>query len=457
MEIWEQAQALHQAGRYAEAEKLYDDILTQNLSNPGLLATIGTMYLQKEQHGEEGNLGKAMYFLHQAVGKMNGQTRPDVMSNLALAYKYAGHQAEAEKWFKRSVAKNPTAGALANYGSLYVESGTPHQAIEIFDKALAIDPNLDIAHWNMSMSLLETGQWHRAWDAYDIGLTSGARIDRKIADAPYWDGTKGKTVAVYGEQGIGDEIMFASMIPDLRNDCGEVIFECHTRLKTLFERAFPGMTCYGTREDPEITWPANHKIDYRVSIGSLGKWYRRSREAFPGTQYLDADPLPRSGKMRVGISWTGGKTSKRVKVRTVPLSWWKSILNNRDCEFVSLQYTDCAEEIKILNDTGYDVIQMPEAKELDYYECARLVASCDLVISVCTSVVHLAGALGVPCWVMTPSRPAWRYQYEGGMPWYRSVRLYRQAKGHAEEWIPIVQRIGYDLEQLLSQPRRLAA
>jgi ADP-heptose:LPS heptosyltransferase len=120
---------------------------------------------------------------------------------------------------------------------------------------------------------------------------------------------------------------------------------------------------------------------------------------------------------------------------------------------VSLQYTDCEDEIAVVEALGYQIKQFPEVKAHDYYETAKLVQSCDLVISVCTSVVHLAGALGVPCWVMTPFAPAWRYQHKGPMPWYRSVRLYRQPDERADSWIPVVQRIGLDLEDLLNERR----
>ena len=146
----------------------------------------------------------------------------------------------------------------------------------------------------------------------------------------------------------------------------------------------------------------------------------------------------------------------RVVKRTIPLSWWKTILNN-DCEFVSLQYTDCADEIRMVNEMGYDIKQFDAVKADDYNETAKLVKSCDLVITVCTSVVHLAGALGVPCWVMTPRAPAWRYGISGPMPWYRSVRLYRQAETAVDAWIPVVQKVGLDLETLLVSRRARVA
>jgi ADP-heptose:LPS heptosyltransferase len=117
---------------------------------------------------------------------------------------------------------------------------------------------------------------------------------------------------------------------------------------------------------------------------------------------------------------------------------------------VSLQYTDSKEELDLMDALGYDIKRMDEyVKAKDYNETARLVASCDLVISICTTVVHLAGALGVRCWVMTPKFPAWRYQNTGGMPWYRSVRLYRSPEVSQDGWFPVITRISHDLNELV--------
>jgi hypothetical protein len=234
-----------------------------------------------------------------------------------------------------------------------------------------------------------------------------------------------------------------------------VLLECHQRLQALFENSF-GIQCIGTREDREIPWIAEEKPDWRISIASLGKFYRNHKDDFPGTAYLKADALPRGEKLRVGISWTGGLKQGRVRVRSVPLTKWASILGN-DCEFVSLQYTDSEEDLQAVERAGYTINTFPQAKANDYNETARLVKSCDLVISVCTSVVHLAGALGVPCWVMTPNKPAWRYGVSGRMPWYRSVRLYRQHQDDATQWQSVVDRVSLDLSDLVSQQIRKTA
>ena len=442
MNLFEEATGLDKAGRYDEAEKLYDMLLSQNHDNAGLLATMGVLYLRKQKYG------LAISLFHRAL--LKDPKHSEVLSNLGLAYKNSGQIEKCHEYLALACEGNPTAEVLSNYAGIFTQTGNPGKAQELCERALAKNPDIAIAHWNLSLALLESGQWERAWEEHEWGLkkvanTTSMRVDREIGKVPYWDGTPGKTVAVYGEQGLGDEIMFASMLQDLMKT-NTVILECHKRLKHLFELNFPGVPIYGTREDHAISWPFDHEIDYRVSIGSLGKFYRKTKESFPGTPYLKAEPAPRGKKFRVGISWTGGQKASRVQVRTVPLSWWKAILCN-DCEFISLQYTDCAEEISATEKQGYSVKQFPEIKSDDYYETAKLVASCDLVISVCTSVIHLAGALGVPCWVMVPDKPAWRYGAKGPIPWYSSVRLYRQNRN--DSWIPVVEKIAFDLRDLL--------
>lgn len=443
MDLFDQAAEHHKAGKYQEAEKIYDMLLTQNHSNPGLLATMGTMYLQMSKYG------LAIQLLERAVELKLLQS--DVLSNLSLAYKNSGQTDKAIAYIKRACeAADPCAGALANYSGFFTNTGTPDKAIELCEKALIKDPEMVIAHWNLALALLEKGEWDKGWEEHEWGLKgtpamTGMRADRKILDLPYWDGTPGKTVLVYGEQGIGDEIMFASMIPDLKS-CSNVVLECHKRLVTLFEKSFD-VPCYGTREDTEIRWTGNHQMDYRISIGSLGKFFRRTADTFPGTAFLKADPVPKGKKLRVGISWTGGGPKHgRVVTRSVPLSWWQKILE-QDCEFVSLQYTDRREELSLMANLGHDIKQHDFMidRTLDYYETAKVVASCDLVISVCTSVIHLAGALGVPCWVMVPNKPAWRYGVKGKMPWYRSVRLYRQNLN--DSWVPVLDKISEDLAE----------
>ena len=443
--LWEKANSLHLANEFDEAEKIYVQLLEQNPQNGGLMATLGSLYCQT------GKIGLAIHLLECAVER--GVSNADVLTNLGVAYKQAGLRDKSIETLEASIKDDPTPEALTNYSGMFVESGESEKCIELCERAIAMNPDMPIAHWNLAIALLSEGKWDRAWDEHEWGLKShGVREDRKVIDLPTWDGKASGTVLVYGEQGLGDEIMFASMLPEVLKT-NEVVFETHGRLETLMKKAFPSIPVYGTRTLFEVDWAANHKLDYRIAIGSLGKFYRRSADSFPGTTYMKADPIPRGDKFRIGISWVGGGAKQgRVVKRSVPLAWWKSILDIEDVEFVSLQYNDCDREIEEAWKAGHDIKVMDEyAKALDYYEAARLIASCDLVISVCNSCIHLAGALGVPCWVMTPCYPAWRYQNKGKMPWYKSVRLYRQPTPDVQAWIPVVDRIALDLNQYLER------
>lgn len=454
--LLEKAHALHLADKFSEAEAIYGQLMEQNYKNGGLMATLGSLYIQQQKWG----LG--IHFLQSAVDV--GLKEPDAYANLALGYQRSGQYEKARFYYEKSIEGDTTPAALTNYSGMFIEAGKPEKCIELCERAIKEEPNLPVAHWNLALALLGEGQWERAWQEHEWGLKPGClREDRIVLDLPLWDGTPGKTVLVYGEQGLGDEIMFASMINDLQKT-NKVILECHKRLETLFKNAFPGVTVHGTREDSQIEWAYDEPIHYRIAIGSLGKFFRNSKESFPGTPYLKSDSLPKGNKFRIGISWKGGGAKLgRVQKRSVPLTWWKPILDaGQDVEFVSLQYGKGKEEdLDMMDALGYDIKRFVESDAKDYADVAKLVASCDLVITICTSVVHLAGALGVPCWVITPKYPAWRYQNQGPMPWYRSVRLYRSPSVEQAAWRPVIDRIAEDLSEKLGtqklQPMQMVA
>ncbi|MEO8442715.1 MAG: hypothetical protein ABI547_09525, partial [Betaproteobacteria bacterium] len=295
-------------------------------------------------------------------------------------------------------------------------------------------------------------------------------IPRRPVEFARWDGGEaaGKTLLVYAEQGLGDEIMFASCIPDVVAAGTHAVIECSPKLEGLFRRSFPHTTVYATPPDRALP-PGlqNAPIDMQIPIGSLPLHFRRTRADFPRhSGYLHAEPariaawrerLAALGPgLKIGISWQGGTHKSRLPVRSLPLAQWLPILQARNAHFVDLQYIDfSAERAALRASTGVEVHSWEQVRA-DYEETAALVSALDLVISVCTAVIHLGGALGRPVWVMAPFIPEWRYGISGEeMPWYPSVRVHRQpAYG---DWDAVVDNVARSLRALTDQGAGAAA
>ena len=271
----------------------------------------------------------------------------------------------------------------------------------------------------------------------------------------------GAPVLVYGEQGLGDEIMFASCLPEIIDAASRCIIECSGKLEHLFRRSFPRARIYAAAADRPVPEPGRAEaIDCEVPSGSLPLYLRQSIGDFPRHDgYLVADPrrvaawrerlLAFGPGLKVGISWRGGTHQTRSPLRSIPLSQWEPVFKAADTQFVSLQYGECRGELdELAARQGIRVTHWQEAID-DYEETAALLDALDLVISVCTSVVHLGGALARPVWIMAPYSPEWRYGFAGEtMPWYPSVRIFRQPS--FGNWPAVITTVARELSSLES-------
>lgn len=476
------------AGDRKAAERMYLELLNADFDNPVLMAALGMNYAAADKSGLANlllqtallrfddlvpgfkRLGIIPKSDHPEQLEMFMRVkRSEILNAIGTCFKHENRTAEARKYFEDAQEGLPLNPDIQNnLGTLYINEGKPTEAIEHLDAAIAADPNHAQARWNRSLAYLESGDYERGWPEYHYGIAAKVRMDRNYTKGPlpFWDGTPGKRVVVYGEQGIGDEILFASCLPDLLRDCPDTVFECHKKLHKLFANSFPNIDIFPTREDEVLTWPLKqdgkprYTFDAKLALGDLPRFYRNNLDAFPGTPYIKPtaatelrwnEKLARLGrKPKIGISWAGGHKRTRVEVRSLALEQLLPILR-QDADFISLQYTPCEGELaEFTGKHGIPIHHWPEAVYSPNYEdTAGLVANLDLVITVCTSVVHLAGSMGVPTWVLTPSRPAWRYRLDlDTMPWYNCVTLFRQAEG-STEWSPVVDEVAENLTQLL--------
>jgi hypothetical protein len=301
---------------------------------------------------------------------------------------------------------------------------------------------------------LKRGNYARGWQDYGVRAKSKLNVPRPFR-FPEWRGESpaGKRVLVYGEQGLGDEIMFASCVPDLLREAGPCVLDCAPRLAELFARSFPSARVFGTpQRDPAPAWlGAVGEVDLQIAIGDLPRRYRRRLEDFPAHHgYLCPDPdkvvhyrqrLAALGPgPKIGLSWRGGTRTSRRDLRSIGLAALAPVVERLPAHWVSLQYTPCADEIAAFRErTGVMVHHWQHAID-DYDDTAALVTALDAVVSVCTAVVHLAGALGRPALVVVPVAAEWRYGAAGeAIPWYPTVRLLRQS--HAGEWGDVLDRV----------------
>lgn len=338
-------------------------------------------------------------------------------------------------------------------------TGHIDEALALAETLLARDPTLVEARVNRGLMLLTKRDFDRGWPDYEARKLSPRSKCVNNLPWPEWAGSPlaGRTIFVHSEQGIGDEIMFASCVPDLVAQGARCILECHPKLEKTFRRSFPQAEVVA-KDGAYASAPTAPRVpDFKVAAGSLPLFFRRATADFsrqaPG--YLRADEarvaywkarlasLP--GRRKVGISWRGGLASTRRSLRSIPLREWLPILCVPDIDFVSVQYADPDGEVEALARGGEARIHhWPEAIE-DYDETAALVSALDLVVSVQTAIVHLCGALGRPVWALIPAAPEWRYGAEGtSTPWYASVRLVRQARLGA--WRPVIEAVANDLE-----------
>lgn len=448
---------LRQNGRLEESVRMCNEVLNEKLDDPEAIFLFGRNMISAGKYGIAHTL--YMQFL---------RLKPNVAAgwnNLGYCYQEAGMMDEAERCFRRTLKlEADDSTALTNLGLIHLNRCETQAAIEYGLKSLKLNPESHKTRHNLGMAYLMESRWKEGWENFEASVGYDFdRNERCYKDEPRWDGEKGKVVVAYGEQGLGDEISFASCIPDLIDDCKETVVECDERLQGLFARSFPKASVYGTRYKETIDWMDRHKLDGRIAFGSLPKHYRNRTEDFPGTPYLVADPERRiqwrallasiSDKPKIGISWQGGMIKTGKLHRSVSLEAMMPILR-QDATFVSLQYRDAMTEVKQIEEMyGIQVHHWPRAIEArDYDETAALVAELDMVISVTTAVIHLSGALGVPCLVLTPRRPRWFYGMDGeSLPWYKSVQIIRQKK--ASDWLDPINEAAYRLRTVINGKR----
>lgn len=353
-----------------------------------------------------------------------------------------------------SIADDPETGYEALVGAARMQATLRRhdEALATLERAIQLKPGDPLAWFRRSLLLLLKRDWQAGWQDYEARLATEEflkvgiqppQLAGVVARNARREDLAGRRVLLVPEQGLGDQVMFASLIPDLAALAAEVVVACDNRLTGLFANSFPA----NVRVNGQGSL-SRSDFDVAIAMGSVPRLLRDAREAFPGRPYLRPRPDvqaqwaerlgPKPDGLRIGLSWRGGSAGTGSRRRSVEIAQLKPVLDLPGCEFISLQYGDVAAEVAAANrKLGVDIRTFPRAEIDDYEQLAGLVLNLDAVVSVQTSLVHLCGAVGQTCLTLLPANPEWRYGLTGeDMPWYGSVRLLRQTE--PDRWEPVI-------------------
>ena len=442
--------------RYSEAIPLLKGLSIANPESAEIHNNLGNAL------SELWNMDEALMHLRRAV-ELN-QYFAEAHNNHGNTLSKMAHFDEAIQHIERAIQLNPRMEeAFLNLGTVYKETGRFREASSCYRKTLLLDPDNPDARFNQALLDLLMGDFRKGWEGYEFRWKVRHARERNFTQ-PLWSREllTTKNLFIYAEQGLGDEIMFGSCIPEMIRQAELCIIECDERLMPLYERSFPGIRMTkridGDRYPPHLPPAA-----YCIAAGSLPRYLRQNLESFPGQHSYLIPEMSRVGEwkkrygelgegLKIGISWRGGSKPDVIRIRSINLGQWSGLFSVPGVHVINLQHGDCREELKKAEEELgvriYDWEDADPLKDLDGF--AAKIAGLDLVISVDNSTVHLSGALGVPVWVLMPYVCEWRWMLDfEDTPWYDSVRLFRQDK--PGEWGEVFEKMKERLSAAIEQ------
>lgn len=479
----------YRAGALDEARVLYERVLRIEPKHPDALHLLGLVWCAK------GDSKKGIQLIRRAIAYF--PRFPDALSNLGFVLQSLGREEEALASFDKALAIMPDSiAALNNRGNTLMILGRLDEALTCFDRALAIapghaetlnnranslrylgkldealtaferalaiKPDFAEAHWNESLCLLAYGDFHRGWERYEWRWrTRQFAREKQDFSGPLWLGKEdvsSKTVLLHAEQGLGDTLQFCRYAPAVAARGATVILAVHPPLKELL-RSLPGAARVVSLDE------AVPSFDFHCPLMSLPLALGTHVETVPAeVPYLSANPirvarwrerLEELEGLKIGLVWAGQPAGDRVdQRRSMRLEQMLEVGSVEGVALISVQKGEAANQVRALG-TGSGLVDWTE-ELTDFVDTAALVAALDLVISVDTSVAHLAGSLGKPVWVLNRYDRCWRWlTNRDDSPWYPTMRLFTQP--NPGDWADVMARVVAELRKFSVQRRSPAA
>ncbi len=405
---------------------------------------------------EQGQLEQALACYDQAL-----RFRPEyakALVNRGVALVSAGRLNEAIASLRRGVELTPaSADAHTSLGAALCAQQRYDEALAHYARALELDPGHPDAAWNRSLLWLQQGDYERGWPAYEARWRCKRVTPLPPFSQPRWDGSplEGRTILLYGEQGLGDTLHFVRYAPLVKARGGRVIVMCQNALVRLLTRTpgIDGLVGWGATPPPFDVW---------MPLMSLPALFHTTLDSIPAeVPYVFPDPelvahwgrplAPVRG-FRVGIAWRGSPRHAWDRHRSASLEQFEPLARVPGVRLISLQKGPGSEQLRALGGC-FPVLSLGELLDESsgpFLDTAAVLAHLDLVVCVDTSLAHLAGAMGRPAWLALSYSPDWRWLLgRDDNPWYPTLRLFRQER--AGDWAGVFRRIAEEL------PREVAA
>ena len=427
---------LQEMGRVEEAIACYRQAVA---SRPDFAMAWGNLGVACR---DAGRIQEALECFHRVLRLKPGE--PGALNNLGNALRDQLDHGQAIACFQEALRQSPADAEIhLNLGNAWRENGNPAEAAKSFGRAIQLRPDFAEAHWDLAFALLLQGDFLRGFEEYEWRWRRARFAPRHFA-FPAWQGEdpRGRKLLVHAEQGAGDAIQFVRLVTALAVRGARLAIECPSSLVALFE-SVEGADRVIARGEPV------DGFDWHVPLLSLPHLLRITLDTAPAkTPYLrppsgrearlPAPPGSQTPQLKVGLVWQGHPQHKNDRHRSIPGELLEPLLGVPGVAFYSLQVGASAGEPRL----GPPLDKLIDLRTMiqDFGDTALLMKQLDLVISVDTSAVHLAGALGQPAWVLLPCAPDWRWLLgRNDSPWYPTVRLFRQPR--PGDWPSVVREV----------------
>lgn len=440
------AETLLKLERYDEALKAYNVVIKQDENNAGVLFGRGMAHLSLK------HFDLASIDFEQVI-KLK-PSYPNAHLNLGMTLRNLGRFEEAFSAYEIAIKQDQQfVQAYNNQALLCVDMCRFDEALELYQQAIKIDSSFGETYWHQALLYLSIGEFTKGWQLYEYRWQSVMKNDYRRFSKPLWLGDESlenKTLLIYPEQGFGDYIQFCRYVDHVEKLGAKVILEVSKPLVSLVSTLrgnFSIVEAGGLLPD----------FDYHCPIMSLPLAFKTQVETIPAnTPYLYADKqkqqswekrLGQQLKPRVGIVWSGASGHTNDYHRSISLEKLKPLFD-LPIEFHSLH--NQVREADVANLADLNMLHTHQSALNDFSDTAALISQMDLVITVDTSVAHLAGAMGKECWVLIPSTPDFRWMLNRtDSPWYPSITLFRQPAFN--DWTSVIESVREQLKEKISQ------